>query len=81
MGSQAHAGLTFDEHRDLSRELTNTQRRMVELRNLLADVYGADNHASLAFTLAANVIGRLRYEMQIQAADDCPGMRADDLYR
>ena len=81
MAAQADSALTFEEHKHLSRELIKTQRRMVELRNLVADVYGAETHASYAFTIAADAIGKLRHALQTQAAEDCPGMRADDLYR
>ena len=81
MASPVDHSLTFEEHKQLSRELIKTERRMVELRNLVADVYGAENHVSYAFTIAADAIGMLRHRMQTQAAADCPGMRADDLYR
>ena len=53
----------------------------IELGKLADEVYGADNATSIAFTQAAEAIGRLRYELQLQAAEDCPGRRADDLYR
>ena len=81
MALPANRALTFEEHKQLSRELIRTERRMLELRNLVADIYGVENHASYAFTVAADAIGRLRHKMQMQAAEDCPGMRADDLYR
>jgi hypothetical protein len=44
-------------------------------------VYGSESRTAIAFVEAAEAVGRLRYHLQFQAADDCPGQRADDLYR
>ena len=81
MGPQTQSHFTFDEHRDLSRELLKTQWRVLELGKLAAEVYGPESPASIAFTQAVEALGRLRYELQRQAAEDCPGTRGYDLYR
>jgi len=75
------ARLSFDEHRDLSRELRKTHLRLLELCNLIADVYGAGNPSSVAFRGAAETIGQLRDHLGRQAAEDWPARLAGDLYR
>jgi hypothetical protein len=81
MMTDPQSGLTFEEHRELSHELVKTQRRLEEFGSLANDVYGSESRTSIAFIEAAEAVGRLRYHLQLQANDDCPGERADDLYR
>ena len=81
MRTDPQSSLTFEEHRELSRELVSIKRRLEEFGILANDVYGSENRASIAFIEAAEAVGRLRYHLQLQANDDCPGQRADDLYR
>ena len=81
MRPDSQSGLTFEEHRELSRELVGTQRRLEEFASMANAVYGSESRTAIAFVEAAEAVGRLRYHLQFQAADDCPGQRADDLYR
>ena len=81
MGAEPQARLTFEEHRDLSRELRETHLRLLELCNLVADVYGSQNPSRLALRTAVEALERLRDELQGQAAEDWPGRLAGDLYR
>jgi hypothetical protein len=80
MGPEPKAGLTLDEHRDLSRELLRTQRRLDEFATLAVGIYGPESRASIAFAEAAEAVGRLRFLLKNQAADDCPGDGAGELY-
>jgi len=75
------ARLTFDEHRELSRELRKTHLRLLELCNLVSDVYGPANPSSVVFRGAAEAIGHLRDHLSRQAAEDWPARLAGDLYR
>src|SRR2546425_52768 len=52
MGGEPPARLTFEEHRDLSRELRKAHLRLLELCNLVTDVYGSENPAGLALRTA-----------------------------
>ena len=81
MGVEPPARLTFEEHRDLSRELRKAHLRLLELCNLVADVYGSENPASLALRTAAEAVGRSRDQLRDQAAEDWPSRLAGDLYR
>ena len=81
MGVEPPARLTFEEHRDLSRELRKTHLCLLELCNLVADVYGSENPASLALRTAAEAVGRSRDQLRDRAADDWPSRLAGDLYR
>ena len=80
METEPPARLSFDEHRDLSRELRKTHLRLLELCNLAADVYGSTNPSSVAFRGAAEAVGKLRDHMRGQAAEDWPSRFAGDLY-
>ena len=73
--------LSYKEHHDLGGELRLSHRRLVELRFLADSIYGNDSSVSAAFTQAADAVLHLLREMQIQAATDCPDLRADDFYR
>ena len=68
MGPEPTARLTFEEHREVSRELRKTHLRLLELSNLVTDLYGSENLSSLAFRTAAEAVGRLRDQMRHQAA-------------
>jgi hypothetical protein len=81
MTTDSQRGLTFEEHRQLSLELVKTQRSLEEFGSMANDVYGFESRAAIAFIEAAEAVGRLRYQLQLQAADDCPGQSAEDLYR
>jgi hypothetical protein len=79
MGPEPTARLTFEEHREVSRELRKTHLRLLELSNLVTDLYGSENLSSLAFRTAAEAVGRLRDQMRHQAANDWPSRLADDV--
>lgn len=81
MGTDPHHALTFDEHRELSSELLKTQRRLEEFAAMANAVYGTDSNTGIAFSEAAEAVGRLRFKLQLQASDDLPGQGADELYR
>lgn len=81
MGTDPQSSLTIEEHRQLSGELAKAQRQLEEFGNMANGVYGSESRASIALSEAAEAIGRLRFVLQLQAADDCPGQGADDLYR
>ena len=81
MGGEPPARLTFEEHRDLSRELRKTHLRLLELCNLAVDVYGSANPSCVAFRSAAEAVGKLRDQLRDQAEQDWPARLAGDLYR
>ncbi len=81
MPDDPQRGLTFEEHRELSGELARTQRRLEEFGSLANGVYGSESSASIALFEAAEAVGRIRFALQLQANDDCPGESASELYR
>jgi hypothetical protein len=72
--------LTLDEHRELAREMKQTERRLRQMCDLVVAVYGPNNRASFSFLKAVEVIERLNQDLQTQATQDLPGYAATDLY-
>jgi len=73
--------LTFEEHRELGRELRAAAIRVLELRNLVVSVYGPNNQASVRFSAIAEDLERLCSDMQAQAEHDCPGFPVHGFYK
>ncbi|HLH19512.1 MAG TPA: hypothetical protein VKX45_19975 [Bryobacteraceae bacterium] len=76
----ADTPLTYEEHRDLSRELQTTCDRLVQLSELVRQVYGAESRPAAAFGRAWRAMEVLRAALGEQAAADCPGRQAEKLY-
>jgi len=72
--------LTREEHIELGRELKKTRVRLDELAVLVAEVYGAQNHAVLAFEKIVEALEELSKRMQAQAAEDLRPNRAEPFY-
>ena len=77
----ADTPLTYEEHRDLSRELQTTCDRLVQLGELVREIYGSDSRSAGAFGMARRAMEVLRAALGEQAAEDCPGREAQKLYR
>ncbi len=73
--------LTFDEHRDLGRELQKTRARLLHLYDLAMNVYGSQSRPAFTFQEVNEALDRLCHEMQAQAEIDCPGLSASDFYK
>jgi hypothetical protein len=77
----APSPLSFEEHRELSRELFNTQRRLRELRQMVVSVYGRESRTAFSFERVDETLDRLRFDLQVQVSADCPGIPTTGLYR
>ena len=73
--------LTFEEHRELGQEMQKTRQRLLQLSQMLVQVYGANNRSAFAFEQLNTAVDRLLEELGRQAAADCPDKEADTLYR
>ncbi len=73
--------LTFEEHRELGRELRAAVIRLHELRKLVVSVYGPNNRAAERFAAISEDLERLCAAMQAQAEHDCPGFPVQGFYR
>ncbi len=73
--------LTYDEHRDLARELQRSRARLLQLSSVVAGVYGPHNDSTFAFTKLNEAVDRILADLSAQAFLDCPGTNAADLYR
>jgi len=73
--------LTLDEHRELAQELRKTVDRLTELAGMVRDVYGSESRSAAAFGEARAAMERIRAALGDQAAADCPGSGAEQLYR
>ena len=80
MSPETSAPLTLEEHRELGRELRVTSARLRELHQLLISVYGPQHLAAAEFRRVSEGLGRLRQDLQTQAAADLPGYPVDGLY-
>jgi hypothetical protein len=72
--------LSLEEHQELGTELRNTRARLHQLCDLVAAVYGPNNQAAFTFVKAVEALDRLSLDMQAQANQDLPGVRAETLY-
>jgi hypothetical protein len=73
--------LSLEEHRDLGHELQKTRQDLRQLSRMLLDVYGPNNRCTFAFEQLDAAMERLTEELARQAAADCPGQEAENLYR
>jgi hypothetical protein len=73
--------LTYDEHRELAREIQNTKSRLLQLSSVVTGVYGPQSHASFQFQKVNEAVERLWAELQAQAEVDFPGLDASTLYK
>jgi hypothetical protein len=81
MPPQASNPLSFEEHRDLGRDILKTRARMRQLASVVTTVYGPQSRTAFTFKKANEAIDRLCDEMQAQAELDCPGLDASAFYR
>ena len=72
--------LTLQEHRELSREMMQTTRRLHAMCDLVVSVYGPQSPAAFSFLRTMEAFDRLNQEMQTQAVRDLPGYPTNDLY-
>ena len=77
----APSPLSFEEHRELARELFNTQRRLRELRRMVVSVYGRESRTAFSFERVDETLERLRFDLQVQVGSDWPGISTTGLYR
>ncbi|MGO9260278.1 MAG: hypothetical protein ACLQU1_28825 [Bryobacteraceae bacterium] len=72
--------LTQEEHRELGRELRDTEARLRELCDLASAVYGPHHRVSFSFQKALDAMSRLRTDLQTQLERDHPGYVGDGIY-
>ena len=73
--------LTFDEHRELGREMKVAADRLRSLCDLIVNVYGPNNRAAFSFLKAMEAMDRLNQDLQSQATQDLPGHPINDFYQ
>ena len=73
--------LTYEEHRELGREILRSKERLRHLCSVVAGVYGQNSRTSFTFQKMNEAMERLCVEMQTQAEADCPGLDASSFYR
>ena len=78
LNSHLVTALTLDEHRELSREMRLTTRRLRTLCELAVNVYGPQSRIAFSFQRAIEDIERLNQDLKSQAAQD--GFTGTDLY-
>jgi hypothetical protein len=81
MPPQALNPLSFDEHRELGRDILRTRAHMRQLAALMMTVYGPQSRTTFTYQKVNEAIDRLCGEMQAQAELDCPGLDASSFYR
>jgi hypothetical protein len=81
MPPQALNPLTFEEHRELGRDILKTRARMRQLAAVMFTVYGPQSKTAFSFKKLNEAVDRLCEEMQAQAEQDCPGLDASAFYR
>lgn len=72
--------LTYEEHRELARELHRSRERLLQLYSVVAGVYGPQNRSTFTFTKLNEALERVMAELSAQARLDCPGTNAANLY-
>jgi hypothetical protein len=73
--------LTYEEHRELARELHRSRARLLQLYSVVAGVYGPQNRSTFAFTKLNEAVERALSDLSAQATLDCPGTDAAEFYR
>jgi hypothetical protein len=73
--------LTYEEHRDLGREILKTRSRMLHLSSVVIAAYGPQSRAAFHFKKVNDAMDKLCAEMEAQAELDCPGLNASAFYR
>jgi hypothetical protein len=73
--------LSYEEHRELSREIQNSRMKLRQLASVVQGVYGQQNRTAFTFQKVTEAMDRLCSEMQVQADVDCPGLNASDFYK
>jgi hypothetical protein len=81
MRPEARNPLTYDEHRELALEVQKTRARLLQLSNLVTDVYGPQSPTAFAFHKLTEAMERVAAEMRAQAEVDCPGRNPAEFYR
>jgi hypothetical protein len=81
MSRDALNRLTYEEHRELARELQRNRARLTQLFSMVAGVYGPQNWCAFAFSRVNENMDRLVLEFAGQAEADCPGTDAANFYR
>jgi hypothetical protein len=81
MPPQALNPLSYEEHRELGRDVLKTRARMRQLAAVMMTVYGPQSKTAFTFKKVNEAIDRLCDEMQAQAELDCPGLDASSFYR
>jgi hypothetical protein len=79
--SQALNPLSYDEHRELAREIQKSRARLLQLGSVAATVYGIQSRTAFQFKKVNDAMDRLCDELQAQADQDCPGLDAATFYR
>src|SRR5205807_5453213 len=72
--------LSFDEHREMGREMKATVKRLRALCDLFVEVYGPHNRAAFSFLKAMEAIEHLEQDLATQATWDLPGYNASEFY-
>jgi len=73
--------LTYEEHRDLGREMLKTKVRLRQLGSVVVGVYGPNSRTAFTFQKLNDAMDKLCGEMEAQAEADCPGLDASSFYR
>jgi hypothetical protein len=73
--------LTFEEHRDLGREIVKARARLLHVSSVVSSVYGANSRTAFTFQKMNEAMDKVVAEMQAQAEMDCPGLNASTFYR
>jgi hypothetical protein len=73
--------LTYEEHRDLGREISATKSRLLHLGQMVSSVYGPDSASASDFQKVNDALEILCGRLGAQADEDCPGRSASDFYR
>lgn len=73
--------LTYEEHRDLGREMTKTRTRLQHLGSVVESVYGPQSLPAFQFKKLNAAMQKACEELQAQADKDCPGLDASTFYQ
>jgi len=73
--------LSYDEHRELGREMQKSRARLLQLGSVATTIYGVQSRTAFHFQKVNDAMDRLSEELQAQAEQDCPGLGAAGFYR
>jgi len=73
--------LSYDEHRELGREMQKSRARLLQLGSVAATIYGVQSRTAFHFQKVNDAMDKLCDELQAQADQDCPGLDAGTFYR